>query len=194
MLVRVPKLWSDTIEAHRHQVEDAILTATAELVMKHGLASVTMSAIAELTGIGRATLYKYFADVDAILHAWHARHVAAHLRELADVRDRTRGPVAQLEAVLETFALISHERHDGELATMLHRGDHMAHAHQQLLDFIRDLVEAGAKSGELRDDIAPRELASYCLHALTAASTMPSKAAARRLVKVTLAGLRPDEP
>ena len=34
------------------------------------------------------------------------------------------------------------------------------------------------------------ELASYCLHALTAASSLPSKAAVRRLVKVTLAGLR----
>lgn len=30
-----------------------------------------------------------------------------------------------------------------------------------------------------------------CLHALTAASSLPSKAAVRRLVAVTLAGLRP---
>jgi hypothetical protein len=35
------------------------------------------------------------------------------------------------------------------------------------------------------------ELASYCLHALTAAGTLPSKAAVRRLVTVTLAGLHP---
>ena len=38
--------------------------------------------------------------------------------------------------------------------------------------------------------ISPDELALYCLHALGAASTLPSKAAVHRLVAVTLAGLR----
>lgn len=65
----MPKLWNETIEAHRHTVREAILNTTAELVTEHGLLSVTMSQIAEKTGIGRATLYKYFPDVEAILHA-----------------------------------------------------------------------------------------------------------------------------
>jgi hypothetical protein len=56
---------------------------------------------------------------------------------------------------------------------------------------IRDLLIEAAKTGNVRDDVAPRELASYCLHALAAASGLPSKAAVRRLVAVTLAGLRP---
>jgi hypothetical protein len=58
---------------------------------------------------------------------------------------------------------------------------------------IRDLIAEGANSGQLRNDVAPGELASYCLHALSAASSMPSKAAVRRLVAVTLAGLRRPE-
>ena len=56
---------------------------------------------------------------------------------------------------------------------------------------IRELLAEGAEAGDVRDDVAPDELASYCLHALTAARTLPSKAAVRRLVAVTLAGLRP---
>ncbi|MEU9242349.1 hypothetical protein [Streptomyces sp. NPDC048385] len=48
-----------------------------------------------------------------------------------------------------------------------------------------------AEAGELRDDVAPTELASYCPHALTAAGGLPSEAAVHRLVTVTLAGLRP---
>jgi AcrR family transcriptional regulator len=187
----VPKLWNETIEAHRRAVHDAILDATAALVAKHGLASVTMSQIAEDTGIGRATLYKYFSDVEAILLAWHQRQVTRHLEHFAEVRDQAGDAVAALEAVLEAFALISHAHHGTELWALLHRGDHVAGAQTQLNDFIRDLVTKGAKSGELRDDVAPGELASYCLHALTAASTLPSKAAVRRLVSVTLAGLRP---
>ena len=186
-----PKLWNDTIEAHRREVRDAILDAAAALVAKQGLASVTMSAIAEQTGIGRATLYKYFADLDAILAAWHERQVDAHLQQLTAIGGHAGDARQRLEAVLEAFALISHERHDAELAALLHRGAHVARAHRRLGALIRDLLAEGAKAGDVRDDVAPEELASYCLHALTAASTLSSKTAVRRLVAVTLDGLRP---
>jgi AcrR family transcriptional regulator len=186
----MPKLWNETIEAHRREVRDAILDTTWALVAEHGLLSVRMSQIAEKTGIGRATLYKYFPDVEAILLAWHERHVSGHLENLAELRDQAGG---RLEAVLEAHALHSYhrERHGTELAAFLHRGEHVARAQQQLRDMIRDLLAEGANCGDVRDDVAPEELASYCLHALAAASSMPSKAAVRRLVIVTLAGLRP---
>ncbi|AOO84608.1 TetR/AcrR family transcriptional regulator [Bosea vaviloviae] len=187
----MPKLWNETIETHRRAVRDATLDITAALVTERGLRSVTMSQIAEKTGIGRATLYKYFSDVEAILIAWHERQVTGHLKQLAAIRDQAGDAVERLEAVLMAYALISHEHHGTELAASLHRGEHVARAQQHLSDFIRDLVSEGAEKGDLRDDVAPAELASYCLHALTAASSLPSKAAIRRLVTVTLAGLRP---
>jgi len=186
----VPKVWNDTIEEHRRAVRDATLDATASLVAAHGLLSVTMSQIAEETGIGRATLYKYFPDVEAILLAWHERQVSGHLEHLAEVADRGGDAAKRLEAVLEAYALISHERRDTELAALLHRGEHMDRAHRHLRDFISDLLAEGARAGDLRDDVAPHELAAYCLHALGAASGLPSKAAVRRLVKVTLTGLQ----
>jgi AcrR family transcriptional regulator len=186
----VPRLWNESIEAHRAAVRDATLNTTAALVAERGLRSVTMSQIAAETGIGRATLYKYFSDVDAILVAWHERQIAVHLEYLAEVRDRAGDAGGRLEAVLEAYALMSHEHHGSELAALLHRGEHVARAQEHLSDFIRDLLIEGAKSGELRDDVGPDELASYCLHAVTAASSLPSKAAVRRLVTVILAGLR----
>jgi AcrR family transcriptional regulator len=187
----VPKLWTDTIEEHRRAVYDAALDTAAALVHEHGLASVTMSKIAAETGIGRATLYKYFRDVEAILVAWHERQIARHLQQLAGVRDQAGGPARQLEAVLEVFAMIQYEHHGTELAALLHRGEHIARAQQQLHAFISDLLTEGAKTGGVRDDVAPGELASYCMHALTAAGGLPSRAAVRRLLTVTLAGLRP---
>jgi AcrR family transcriptional regulator len=190
----MPKLWNATIEAHRREVRDAILETTAALVGKHGLRSVTMSQIAEEAGVGRATLYKYFSGVEAILFAWHERQITGHLEYLAAVRDKADDASERLEAVLEAFALISHGSHghrDTELAAFLHRDEQVARAQEQLRAMIRDLLAEGAEAGELRDDVAPDELASYCLHALAAASSLPSKAAVRRLVTVTLAGLRP---
>ena len=189
----VPKLWNETIEAHRRAVRDATLDTAAALVAEHGLRSVTMSQIAEETGIGRATLYKYFPDLEAILVAWHKRHIAGHLEYLAEVRNRAGEAGERLEAVLEAYALIQHKRHHHgtELAALLHRGEHVARVQQQLRTFIRDLLTEGAQTGDVRDDVAPDELASYCLHALAAASSLPSKAAVARLITVTLAGLRP---
>jgi AcrR family transcriptional regulator len=195
--IAVPKLWNRTIEAHRRDVRDAVLDTTAALVAEHGLRSVTMSRIAEETGIGRATLYKYFPDVEAILIAWHGRQISGHLAHLADVRDRGSAPGVRLQAVLEAFALISqgsHGHQDSALATFLHRDEHVAQAQQQLHGMIRDLLTEGARTGDVRDDVAPDELASYCLHALTAAGSLRSSAAVHRLVTVILAGLRTPEP
>ena len=188
----MPRLWTETIEEHRRAVHDATLDTTAALVREHGLASVTMSQIAAATGIGRATLYKYFPDVEAILVAWHDRLITRHLRLLAEARDAATTPADQLEAVLEAFALIQHQHHDTELpVALLHRGEHVAQARRQLQDLVSGLLAAGAQDRAIRSDIPPDELASYSLHALAAAGSLPSEAAVRRLLAVTLAGLRP---
>jgi AcrR family transcriptional regulator len=186
----VPKLWDETIDTHRQAVRDAILQTTAALAFEHGLPSVTMSQIAERTGIGRATLYKYFPDVEAILVAWHERLISTHLRQLAELRHQPGDADQRLKAVLEAFALIQNERHDSELAALLHRGEHVARAQQHLTQFVGELIAEAANAGQVRNDVAPHELARYCLHALTAAGSLPSKAAVGRLVAVTLAGLR----
>ena len=189
----MPKLWTETIEAHRREVRDAILDATAALAAEHGLRSVTMSQIAEDTGIGRATLYKYFPDVEAILRAWHERQIKGHLDHLAEVRDKAGDATARLEAVLEAYALIAHESHghrDTELAAFLHRDEQVSRAEQKLRTMLRQLLTEAGETGALRDDVSPDELANYCLHALAAARSLPSKVAVRRLVALTLDGLR----
>ncbi len=190
----MPRLWSETIEAHRREVRDAILDTTASLVAEQGLRSVTMAQIAESTGIGRATLYKYFPSVEAILLAWHERQIARHLEELAEARDRAVGAGERLEAVLEAYALIAHRvggHNSTELVAFLHRDRHVAAAHRRLRAMLRALLAEAAAAGEVRDDVGPDELAAYCIHALGAAGGLPSRGAVRRLVAVTLSGLRP---
>jgi hypothetical protein len=81
-----------------------------------------------------------------------------------------------------------------ELAALLHRGEHVAHAQRHLHRLVENLIAEAAEDGEVRDDVAPAELATYCLHALTAAGNLPSQAAVRRLVAVTLGGLRDHAP
>lgn len=190
----MPKLWTETIDAHRAAVRDATLDAAQALVAEHGLVAVTMSQIAERAGIGRATLYKYFPDVQAVLTAWHERLIGRHLEQLTSAADHALPPALRLERALRAYAHIqrhSHGHSGSELAATLHHSQHVHAAQQQLHAFVADLIAQAARSGHLRDDIAAGELADYCLHALTAAGAARSGAAVERLVAVTLAGLRP---
>ncbi|MGH2654092.1 MAG: TetR/AcrR family transcriptional regulator [Actinomycetota bacterium] len=192
----MPRLWSATIEAHRRGVREAILDTVAALVADRGLRSVTMSEIAEATGIGRATLYKYFPDVEAILQEWHEREITAHLDHLAEAADRGANPSERLRSVLEAYALMAYRsrRHrDTELAALLHQDHRTGRAERRVRDLIRDLIVEGVRARVVREDVAAEGLATFCLHGLGAAATLSSRASVLRLVDVTLDGLRPPD-
>src|SRR4051812_13291474 len=155
ILGAMPKLWNETIETHRHDVREAILGATMALVAEHGPLSVTMSQIAEKTGIGRATLYKYFTDVEAILVAWHDRQVTHHLEQLADLCRQPGDAWSRLQAVLEAFALMRHDHHDPDIAALVHRGEHIGQAHRQLTDLIAGLLTEAAAAGRGPGGVTP---------------------------------------
>src|SRR5712672_3633378 len=100
-----------------------------------------MSQIAAAARIGRATLYKYFPDVEAILLAWHDRQISAHLAQLAGAREQAADPSKRLEAVLEAYALIAHEshrHHDSELAAFLHGDQQVVRADRQVRNLVGD--------------------------------------------------------
>lgn len=194
----MPRLWRETIAAHRHQVRDAVLDTTAHLAGEHGLLNVTMSQIAEEAGIGRATLYKYFSGVEEILHAWHERQISHHLTVLTEIAGRDTPPLQRVASVLAAYARIQRHRgehrgqpHGNDLAVFLHRDDQLAPAKQQLHRLIRDLLADAATQDQVRSDVSADELATFCLHALNAAGSLPSNAAAERLVGLVVDGLQP---
>jgi AcrR family transcriptional regulator len=189
----MPRLWTASVEDHRRDVRGSILDATGALVRTRGLHAVTMSEIAEQAGIGRATLYKYFADLDAVLTAWHERRIGDHLERLIAISGRAGTVLERLTGVIEAFALTSYERrehHGTEVAAMLHSGEHVTRAHRKLRELLRDLIAQAAIAGGVRDDVPPDELAGYCLHALAAAGDLTSKNAVRRVVGLTLSALQ----
>jgi AcrR family transcriptional regulator len=193
----VPTPWADSVDAHRSSVRDAVLDATAALVAERGLAAVTMSGIAGRSGIGRATLYRHFPDVESVLSAWHARQIEAHRGRLAGAAGGDGPAAARLEAVLRAWARIAREsrgHRDADLAAVLHRDGGVDRTERHLHSLVASLIEQAAADGDLRADAPPGELAAFCLHALTAASGMPDERAADRLVAVALAGLRPAPP
>ena len=50
----------------------------------------------------------------------------------------------------------------------MRRDGRVAGAERELRRMVRDLITEGQKSDDVRRDVTPDELVSYCLHALTA--------------------------
>jgi len=108
----VPRIWDESVATHKQRLRATIIDATVDLVRDRGRGDVSMSAVAAAAGIGRATLYNYFPDVDHILAAFVVdefdRHFAHLDAELAD----TAGPLARLQVVVGvTVEYLASPRH-----------------------------------------------------------------------------------
>ncbi|WP_305042247.1 TetR/AcrR family transcriptional regulator [Geoalkalibacter sp.] len=63
----------------------AILDAALVLFAERGFHGAPTSLIAERAGVGVGTIYRYFKDKDALIHAvFHELHASAHARIFAD--------------------------------------------------------------------------------------------------------------
>jgi AcrR family transcriptional regulator len=187
----MPKLWDDTIEAHRGAVGAAIFAATGAIVAEEGFTGLGMAKIAARAGIGRATLYKYFGDVDALLVAWHRHMIGAHLAALARVRAAHPEPAAALSAIATATAQIRHGHH-APVAALLHSLPHVRHARDHLTRLFGEVIAEAAAAGAVRTDIDAAELARFVVAALDAAPA--GKAATARLVELIRRALAPVTP
>ncbi|MHA7284518.1 TetR/AcrR family transcriptional regulator [Arthrobacter sp. TMS2-4] len=210
----MPKLWNDTVQEHRDAVREAVLDGVARLVAEGGASSVSMTRAAEGAGISRATLYKYFSDVQALLLAWHERQIGEHLGHLHHVRDQAghyvagtgqhdehdghgTDPVATVRAVLEAYALMLQQSSMDRAPGYLHAGPHTDRAHAHLHEFLAEVISDATASADghelstvsVRNDVPVDDLVSFALHAVNAAAIARSPEAARLLVGVVVDGL-----
>lgn len=179
-------------------MHEAILETTAALLRDSGVASVTMSAIAEGAGIGRATLYKYFPNVESILVAWHARDFADHvkrLRSLSEAEDLTLHDLAE-------FIWVQRRHHPpppgaevlGPLARTVARVEGIAGSaiESEIIAVLTEIVIRLVHEEAVRDDEDPEVLARWLLHAVHAPADLDDHAVAQ-LVSDSLAP-RPESP
>lgn len=97
-----------------------IARAAGELCAAEGAAAVTMEAIAARAGTSIGSLYQFFPNRDALLHAVAERYVAdlEAVLEAQDAPDAARLPLAELvDAVLAPFDHF-HETHPGYFAIL----------------------------------------------------------------------------
>jgi AcrR family transcriptional regulator len=94
---------SRRLSAEQAQRRSTVIEAARGLAREGGYAAVTMQAVAERSGVGRATLYRYFASKDHLLAevvlAWGAELTGA-------LRQRSLGARAPAERVAEVLLFV----------------------------------------------------------------------------------------
>jgi AcrR family transcriptional regulator len=172
----VPRIWDESVASHKQRLRASIIDATVELVRDRGRGDVAMSAVASRAGIGRATLYNYFPDVDHILAAYVVdefdrfhEHVDAELAA-------TAGPLARLTVVVTaSIDYLASPRHQAG-ASIVGLDDFSPEA-QRLVDGVMAgfrerlaaVVDEAVAANLLRDDLDPSFLALSLHHLLAAA-------------------------
>jgi AcrR family transcriptional regulator len=140
------------------------------------------------TWIGRATLYKYFPDVESILVAWHARDFAGHLARLEALSE---APDLSLDDVV-TFVAGQRRHHphgkgSDLFGTLAHT---LADAHgapgpaieREIVTALAQLVRRLVELKQVRNDHDPEVLARWLLHAAHAPADLDDVAVAQLLV------------
>lgn len=154
--------WHDTIETHKARYRERIIDAAIDLVAEEGVAKASMAALAQRAGIGRATVYKYFPDVEHALLAHVEREIDECRSALLKVLAREPEPVARLrgciEALLNYFASQRHrlgwvtlEQADLSSAAVSRLRTLMVNLPQPFVD----TIAAGVANGGLRSDLRP---------------------------------------
>ncbi|WP_431878621.1 TetR/AcrR family transcriptional regulator [Amycolatopsis sacchari] len=125
----------------------AILDAAAKVFSEEGT-SANLATVAVTAGISRATLYRYYANREALLEALTADALDAVARRLADAGLERATVEDAIERVLRAFVAV------GDRYAVL-TGDQttLEAAHGELAAPLHDLLARGIRTGVLRDDL-----------------------------------------
>ncbi|WP_280402383.1 TetR/AcrR family transcriptional regulator [Nocardia carnea] len=125
---------------------DILLEAAAQLFGRDGLAATT-NHIAERAGTSIGTLYQYFPDKQAILHALARRHIVEAAARLGAVLDELRATEPPFETALRAVL---------DVVVDLHRDRPGLHAlmHRAALREAGDLAAIQALEDHLASELA----------------------------------------
>ena len=126
--------------------------------MGQGSSGMSMAALAAKAGISRATLYRYFSDIDSVL-VGIAEMIAQHDEDLAAAVLAEPGARRQLQQIVTTMV----GAHAGDALPVEAIAGALPPAARELLEaherrtlrLVQEILERGRQSGELRADVDP---------------------------------------
>ena len=170
------------LDRERHILESAF-----RLFSEKGIESVTMPEVAKASGVGRATLYRYFAsklDLVVSIGTWKWNEYIAHHDAFVPLETHESMTGAQyLRFYLDSF-LDLYRNHRDILRFNYNFNSYLQHEsgteaqrqpYLQMVGILHErfhrLCERGRRDGTLRDDISETSMFSSSFHIMLAAVT-----------------------
>lgn len=180
------------LRADARRNREAVLDAAGDLFAQRGDA-VQMDEIAERAGLGVGTLYRHFADKEALLAAIIGRRFEA-ITTLARTADTTEDPWTAFETLL--YGYLESARADAAFRFALlgpeePRWNDIAAAKTDLSAITERIVRRAIDAGHLREDLRPED---FVLITRGAMANMTGSGDWRRHVTLVLEGIRHREP
>ena len=153
----MPRIRAETIAEHKALTRREILEAAQELIEEFGSADISFGEIASAVGIGRTTLYEYFADRDDVIASLVEEELPGVVaRLLAGIPDHLGPPEKLAEIAERTVQFVATDR---VLGVILHREvgrlsqeaqQRIRAAHADLVSGVAAIYAAGVTEGSLR--------------------------------------------
>jgi AcrR family transcriptional regulator len=154
----VPRIRAESIEEHKALTRREILAAAADLFRAQGYNETNLGDIASHVGIGRTTLYEYFADKEAILISLVQQELPGLMQQLvADLPDGLTCRERLGELIVRGLQFVSDESNLGavlmrELPNISKEAQlEVREVHFGLADAVTGVCREGVASGEFRE-------------------------------------------
>ncbi|MEU0463819.1 helix-turn-helix domain-containing protein [Amycolatopsis sp. NPDC006131] len=125
----------------------AILDAAARVFSEEG-AGANLATVALAAGISRATLYRYYANREALLEALTADALDAVARRLVDANLERATVEEAIERILRAFVAVG-----DRYAVLTNDQATLEAAHGELAAPLHEVLTRGIETGVLRDDL-----------------------------------------
>ena len=179
------------LRADAQRNRDRLLEAAVRAFSRDG-AEATLDAIAKDAGVGIGTLYRHFPTRESLVEAAYRNELDRLCDAAADLLGALP-PDQALRGWMDRFVVYMSTKRDmadALRALIAAGGNPFAHSRDRLLAAIGDLLDAGAKAGTVRSDVAAGDvLASLGGFALTAGEP-EQRELAGRLLDLLIDGLR----
>jgi AcrR family transcriptional regulator len=181
-----------------------IVSALRSLLMKKEFSAITWSDIAQTAGVNEGLIYKYFKDKRNLLHKVLEEYFKEYLARLENDLRGIDGALNKLRKLI--WSIINASNEDRVFAKIIFLevrnfpGYFETQSYRLVQDYaqiIKELIEEGIRTGEIRKDISPWHLRQVilgsiehlCLPAVIFNKEMNPEALTEELCKILFANI-----
>ncbi len=162
----MPRISAANLDEHRLAIRQAVFAGAEDLFARLGYPETTLGDIADHAGIGRTTLYDYFADKEDLLASLVEERLPDVFEVMVEAVPRSLSYREQLAAL--TVSMVEFVVADPVLGLILHREvprlsseaqERIRSSHQQVISEFARIYHEGVGAGEFR--ALPFDLAGH---------------------------------